>query len=88
MATCPLCGAEREYSARYPTAVCHDCTVKATDEHGRRLRFSNASFSGGLVGFYADTGEAYLSEECWIDGVKCRASEAHMGGTVILAPRG
>jgi hypothetical protein len=84
-ATCPLCGAEREYSARYPRAVCHDCYRKATDEHGRPLKFSNVSFSGGLVGFYADTGEDYPSEVCWIEGRRCRASEAHMGGTVILA---
>lgn len=85
---CPLCGASRPYSPRYPTAVCLDCVAKAADEHGRRVVFSNVSFSGGLAGRYLDSGEPYLSEDCWIDGVKCRASEAHMGGTVILAPPG
>ena len=50
---------------------------------GRPLRFGNQAMSGGLAGPYADTGEPYLLTECLVQGVRCRAEEAHMGGVVI-----
>jgi hypothetical protein len=53
------------------------------DEQGRPLRFSNISMSGGLAIFYADTGQERHSPECFIDGVRCIAHEAHMGGVVV-----
>ena len=60
-----------------------NCFVKAVDENGRSLSFSNVSFSGGFAARYADTREERDSHICYIDGVKCWADEAHMGGIVI-----
>jgi hypothetical protein len=37
----------------------------------------------GIVGRYADSGEAYESQTCFIEGVACYASEARFGGVVI-----
>ncbi|TVQ09222.1 MAG: ADP-ribosylglycohydrolase family protein [Balneolaceae bacterium] len=34
---------------------------------------------------YADSGEAYNSRVCYIDGIECRAGEARFGGIVIEA---
>ncbi len=45
--------------------------------------FSNESLSGGFIAKYADTGEGRDSHVCFIDGVKCWADEAHMGGIII-----
>jgi len=74
---------EVPYSARYPRAVCADCARRACDEHGRQLVFYNESLSGGFAAYYADTGEAYISHSCYINGLKCRADEAHLSGIVI-----
>jgi hypothetical protein len=69
--------------ARYPTAVCAACVERAVDEHGRALRFYNQSLSGGFQAVCADTGEERASHECWIDGIRCWADEAHLGGIVV-----
>ncbi|MBN1247391.1 MAG: hypothetical protein JXC32_07015 [Anaerolineae bacterium] len=53
------------------------------DEHGRPLRFYNRSLSGGFQVVYADSGEERAGHECWIDGVRCWAGEAHLGGIVV-----
>jgi hypothetical protein len=37
---------------------------------------------------YADTGEAYASHVCYIDGVACYADEARFGGIVIQTVKG
>lgn len=39
--------------------------------------------SGGLAGRYADSGEPYLLEECFVRGIRCRVEEARFGGVVI-----
>ncbi len=80
---CPICSLPVPVSERYPRYVCGKCFVKAVDENGRSLSFSNVSFSGGFAARYADTREERDSHECYIDGIKCRADEAHMGGIVI-----
>jgi len=80
---CPICSVAVERSERYPQYVCSDCYAKAVDEDGRPLRFSNVSFSGGFAALYGDTHEERASHICYIDGVKCWADEAHMGGIVI-----
>ncbi len=80
---CPICTAQVEVSARYPNYVCHECYTLAVDEYGRSLKFSNVSFSGGFIARYADTGEERDNHICYIDGIKCWADEAHMGGTII-----
>ena len=81
--TCPICGVTVLPSARYPRYVCAACAAKACSIDGRPLRFFNLSLSGGFGAEYADTDEPYESSMCFIDGVKCLADEAHMGGIVI-----
>ena len=80
---CPICGSEVPESPRYPRYLCERCTAKAVSADARPLTFFNEDVSGGFVAFYADTGEPYPSHECFVDGIKCRADEAHMGGIVI-----
>jgi hypothetical protein len=59
--------------------------MRAADEDGRSLSFSNVSLSGGFAALYRDTREERTSHICYIDGVKCRADEARSGGIVIEA---
>ncbi len=59
------------------------CLAKASSADGRLLRLGNAGLSGGIVAQFADTGEVYSSNGCYIDGVRCYADEAHFGGVVI-----
>jgi hypothetical protein len=80
---CPICSAEMQKYPRYPNLVCADCYDRASDEKGRRLVFSNFDATGGYLAFYADTDEEYNSHICYIDGVKCRADEGHIGGIAI-----
>ena len=80
---CPICGRSTPASLRYPRAVCIACLKTAESPDGRALRFSNTSFSGGYAAYFVDSGERYESHECFIQGIRCNADEAHMGGIVI-----
>jgi DNA-directed RNA polymerase subunit RPC12/RpoP len=80
---CPICKKPVERSERYPRYLCRKCGSRAKSKDGRPLRFINKSFSGGFVAQYADTGEAYPSHECYIDGIQCYADEHRFGGIVI-----
>ena len=80
---CPICGRAIQPNPRYPDYVCDECALRATDEENRPLRFYNESLSGGFAARYADTGEERCSHVCFIDGVRCWADEAHLGGIVI-----
>jgi len=82
---CPICGRAVPADPRYPDCVCDECALRATDEQNRPLRFYNESLSGGFVGRYADTDEERRSHVCFIDGARCWADEAHLGGIVIQA---
>lgn len=68
---------------RYPRYVCGTCYLRAVDEDGRSLSFSNVSLSGGFAALYRDTHEERDSHICYVDGVKCCAEEARFGGIVI-----
>ena len=81
--TCPICGSEVVVVLRYPNYVCRGCCRRTEDSDGRSVDFFNADLSGGFVARYRDTGEPYDSHECYIDGQRCRADEAHFGGIVI-----
>jgi len=39
--------------------------------------------SGGYGAKYADSGEEYLSQDCYIEGRPCCADEARFGGIVV-----
>ena len=80
---CPICSSPVPPSERYPDYVCDTCYTRAEDEDGRRLSFTNVSLSGGFAALYRDTHEESDSHICYIDGIKCRADEAHFGGIVI-----
>lgn len=80
---CPICGASLEPQSRYPRNVCAACARRACSADGRPLVFANEGFDGGYIATCADTGEAYDSHECWINGTACRADEARFGGIVI-----
>ncbi|MBW4573907.1 MAG: hypothetical protein KME08_01330 [Aphanothece sp. CMT-3BRIN-NPC111] len=84
---CPICNTLVEHYSRYPKYVCGERYRKATDINGRKLQFYNASISGGYIAYYADSNEKeeYGSHDCYIDGIKCRAGEAKLGGIVIEA---
>ena len=80
---CPVCGKQGESSPRYPRYICVECGHRATDENCRGLWFTNESVSGGFIAYYRDTNERRDSHICFVDGVKCWADEAHMGGIVV-----
>ena len=81
--TCPLCGRRVDADVRHPRRVCETCVGRARDEEGRPLRFFNTGFSGGFVARLADGGMERESHECVIDGVRCWADEAYLGGIVV-----
>jgi hypothetical protein len=80
---CPICGKVGPFDPRYPRCICTECASRATDEKGRGLMFTNESVSGGFIAMYRDTGETSDSHICYVDGLRCWADEAHMGGTVV-----
>jgi hypothetical protein len=80
---CPICSKPVEPSQRYPHYVCGQCTRTASSKDGRDLKFYTESYSGGFSVKYSDTGETYLSHDCYINDVKCYADEAYFGGIVI-----
>jgi hypothetical protein len=85
---CPICGQAVVPTPRYPRYVCATCQRKAAASDGRPLRFFNLTLTGGFGAEYADNGDPYASHECYIDGVKCVADEAYLGGIVVqTAPR-
>lgn len=87
LASCPVCGAEQPALPRYPDYLCRDCVARATTDGGRRLVLVNTSVSGGFAARYADSEE--LCEEVtvthivYVDGRRCWADEARMGGIVV-----
>lgn len=88
---CPICLKAVRPNPRYPRYVCESCAARASSANGRKLEFYNSDPKAAvisLMGFhaiYADTGKKHASHECFIDGVRCHADEAHFGGIVIEA---
>ena len=81
---CPICDESVTPMSRYPNYVCEDCVEKAVDSEGRAVLFTNTSLLGtGCKGKYRETGEAYDSTICFIEGIKCKAEEARFGGIVV-----
>lgn len=79
----PICSAGIDSRPRYLRYVCRPCSQRATDVNGRPVEFFNVDMSGGIEGRYRDSSEPYEDQTCYIDGIECRADEAHMGGIVI-----
>jgi hypothetical protein len=83
---CPLCSAEVAPNPRYPDHLCRDCAVRTVDAAGRAVTLQNTAMSGGVAAFFADGTRAVDVERdhvVFVDGVRCRAEEAHFGGIVV-----
>lgn len=83
---CPICHSKVEYSSRYPNYLCADCSTRVTAKNGKPLSFFNIDMSGGFIAEYKENRESYREEDghiCFVDGIKCWAEEAYMGGIVI-----
>jgi hypothetical protein len=80
---CPICRTVVAPSARYPRYVCVDCVERTQSVRGRSVSYGVEVPFGPLVGRYVVTRRRYAQDECFIDGVRCRVSEAHFGGVVI-----
>jgi hypothetical protein len=88
LVSCPICGAEQPALSRYPDYLCRDCVSRASTEDGRRLQLVNTDVGGsGFAARYADTGElcdeVTLTHVVHVDGFRCRADEARLGGVVV-----
>ena len=87
---CPHCDAPVHRNRRYPDYLCSSCAnLEKRDEHGRKVTFTNASISGGLVVHFWEDGEISRRDEsqtrftCLIEGKRYIAREAHFGGVVL-----
>jgi hypothetical protein len=83
---CPICRAPVTHFERYPLQVCDSCSERITDKDGRGISYMTLSWAGGLTATYADTGDRYLDEFCYIDGIKCRAEEDRFGRGIVIQP--
>ena len=88
--SCPICGREQPALSRYPDYLCRDCVGRASTEDGRRLDLVNTSAGGGFAARYADDGElceeVTLTHVVHVDGIRCWADEARLGG-IVVQPR-
>ena len=84
---CPICEKNVFFFPRYPDYVCQDCLNESPpiNENGIRMIFFNIDASGGF-GSRLDTDKDNIIRQdstCYINGVKCIADEARLGGIVI-----
>jgi hypothetical protein len=82
---CPICSVSVPPSPRYPRYVCRECVSRASSRDGRPVAFTNTRDAPRVGGRYRDRDQPYAGQECWIDGIRCWAEEAHFGGVVIKA---
>ncbi len=81
---CPGCGAARRSFPRYPWHFCNDCARGAETRQGKKLRFQNASASGGFE-WSDDDGATWHQARgvyCLIARRKVYVTEARFGGIV------
>ena len=90
LVACPICGTEQPALSRYPDYLCRGCVSRASTKDGRRLQLVNTSAGGGFAARYADDGElceeVTLTHIVYVDGVRCWADEARLGG-IVVQPR-
>lgn len=89
---CPICKQEIILNQRYVDLICLDCVAQAVNENKIPVTFCNTNLDGS--GFKAIVKEKNLfniifnliskqPHVCYINGVKCWADEAYMGGIVV-----
>jgi len=84
---CAHCGRPIPLTPRYPRRICDACQTLLTDAAGRPVEFFNEDAFGGIIGFYAGTGqqEPYPQLDCQIGSAKFQAQEGRFGGVVVEA---
>jgi hypothetical protein len=82
---CPVCKRQVKPTERYPRSVCSACVERATDENGDSVEFLQSGTLGLLAARYVESGQPYISYDCWIDGVACSAEVHPFGGIIIEA---
>ena len=82
---CPICKKYVKSSSRYLNYICKKCILLASDENNKPVYFHNTEVSGhGCAGRYLSINKPYLSNTCYVKGIKCNAQEAYFGGIVII----
>jgi hypothetical protein len=86
--TCNVCkNIIKTISVRYPKMICIDCHNRPDikDSDGFNVYFANQSITGGFISIHSIDNKLVEKEDhiCFIDGVKCYATEARFGGIVI-----
>jgi hypothetical protein len=75
------------YSERYPKLICENCTTGLIlDSDGNRVSFRNKDCTGGFVSLHTlddTTIEERNDPICYINGIKCIATEHRLGGIII-----
>ena len=87
---CPIFGAAVRENPRYPDYLCQPGARRTVDAEGPAVTHHNTFPSSSNliespVTTYAD-GSRYMSQDCYVDGVGCRADEARFGG-IVVRPR-
>ena len=88
---CPIClEIMNYYTDRYPKMICHKCSNgdngKIIDNFGNDVSFSNIDIYGGFSSHHKINNNEIVHKTdhiCWINTVKCYASEMRFGGIVI-----
>lgn len=81
---CPGCGIKQKPFLRYPWHFCNACREETRDKHGRRIRFGNEGFSGGLQWQFDGEDDVQSGQPvlCLIHGRPVIVTEARFGGVV------
>jgi hypothetical protein len=82
---CPICKQNVYKMERYPNYVCNKCIeeYKTYTEEGKKITFHNTSIYGGFESYVEGDTQPSEYHTCFINGVKCYASETRFGGIVI-----
>lgn len=87
---CPLCLDTMIYfTPRYPQMICQKCSNgdngTIVDSSGNKVSFYNADIYGGFISIHIINNEKVTKEDhvCFINNIKCFATDARFGGIVI-----
>ena len=82
---CPICNQPMPFSERYPLAICKAHYGECRDLQGNAVTYENEDFSGGFVSYHTIEGTIVRQNDgsCMVQGHRCIAGEARMGGVVI-----
>jgi hypothetical protein len=80
---CPICKKDHETFIRYKNCICNEClnNYGTKDENGNEKLFSNIDMFGGIMA--TSNGKEINDYSCFVNKIKCYATEARFGGIVI-----